>query len=106
MPSVKDEFERLKWLMNQGKQNERVTPAVLVKEAAANRVKNDGPKPKTRFIFDTGSPHAYSLLNKYKDLVLEICVNKSIGVDMLIRAWDELLFDDAAKLKAWLSEAE
>ena len=90
MPSVKEQFEALKIEIAKGNGEERCTPAILVRKAAADRVKNKGPRPKTIFRFETNSPIAYSDLNKYKDRVLHWAGNKSIGIEILIRAWREL----------------
>lgn len=103
MPSVKEEYERLKWLMNSGKENDRCTPVVLVKQAAKERIANKGPKPKTKFIFETNSPEAYSEFNREKDRVLETCGNKAVAVTLLIRAWEELTPE---KIAAQMAEGE
>jgi hypothetical protein len=103
MPQVCEEYERLKWLVSSGKGHERCTAVVLVRQEAKKRVENAGPKPKTRFIFETDSAAAYSELNREKDRVIEAAGNKSIGVSLLIRAWAEL---DEPRIKAWMAEGE
>lgn len=103
MPSVKEEFDRLKFLVSSGKGTERCTPVVLVRQEAKKRVENKGPKPRTRFIFDTDSAEAYSELNHEKDRVLETVGNKSIAVTLLIRAWHELTPE---KIAAQMAEGE
>lgn len=96
MPIVEEEFQRLKALMAAGKGQERCTPAIVVRQAAADRVANKpqpGKKRKTRFSFETDSPIFYSELNRFKDRVLHHAGNKAIGIELLIRAWRELTPD-------------
>lgn len=103
MSVVKEEYARLKALMAAGKGEEHCTPAIVVRDAVKERVAKPKPgqKKRTTFIFPTGSNDQYRELNIYKDRVIGWAQNKSIGTDVLIRAWRELT---PAIVQRWIEE--
>lgn len=92
MPTLKDEYARMQFLMSKGHGDERCTPVVLVEQEAKQRIANNGDKPKTRFTFETDSPQAYSDLNAEKDRYLRVIENKVVAIQIFIsalRAYDD-----------------
>ena len=98
MGTVREEFDRLKLLINTGKENE-VIHVVMTERVAAERRKN--PKRSTIFRFDALSPEAYSELHAEKDRIFKQVVNAPMAVDFLIRAWKELTEET---IKQWLKD--
>lgn len=59
----------------------------------AEREKNDGPKPKTRFQIELDDPGLYCQWNHEKDRIIGRVHNKSIALDFMYRAWRDALAD-------------
>jgi hypothetical protein len=85
VPIVKVELERLQKLVANGKGEEHCTPCVIPGDESAKRVQNK--TEKSRFIFETDSPHAYSQLNAAKDRVIRVIENKTVAVAVLAHLW-------------------
>ena len=81
MPRVIDELERLKFLVSKGRGDE-VCHVVLPAEDAKARVKNE--KQRTRVIWETDSPHAYSELNAEKDRYVSVVGNKTVAFSIML----------------------
>ena len=86
MATVSEEIARLKFLETKGRGRERCH-VVLIEEEARQRIKNDGPKPKTRFVMETDCPAMYSRFNELKDRWLA-CANKSVALSVMAERWD------------------
>jgi hypothetical protein len=89
MPSVTMAIEYLKHLESKGRGNAPVH-IVDIEEEAKARKQNDGPRPKTRFQIETDEPMLYAQLNDEKDRIISHVHNKSIALDLMLRAWQEL----------------
>jgi hypothetical protein len=89
MPTIQNEFERLKRLMEKGRGEERCTPIIIPADESKARVENAGPKPKTRFIFETDSPRFYSEFNAAKDRIIRVIENKTVAMECLIKLWTQ-----------------
>lgn len=92
MPSAADAKAQMEWMISKGRGNEKVH-VVLVEEIQKKRIKNDGPKPQTRFVLETDSPEAYSEMHLERDRIIRKCGNKSVAISLLIRAWRDALCD-------------
>lgn len=91
MATIAEERARLQFLEEKGCGQEKCH-VVLVEREARERIKNDGPKPKTQFRFETDDPEMYSRFNAQKDRWLRIG-NKSVAIDMMCRLWEEVSDD-------------
>ena len=89
MPSIDMGIEYLQQLRRQGRGTEKIH-IVLIEEEQKKRIKNEGPKPATKFVIETDSPEAYTELHKCKDFIIAHCKNKSVGITMMIWAWKQL----------------
>jgi hypothetical protein len=89
MPSKRAAIDWLKHEVSQGRGNEPCHIVDIVKEQKA-RIKNEGPKPKTRFQMETDDASLYGQLNFEKDRVIKRVRNKAIAIDLLYRAWRAL----------------
>ena len=97
MASLREEAERLKFLVGKGRGDEKIH-VVFVEEEAKARVENLGDKPKTRFCMETDSAEAYSDLNREKDRWIRAIGNKSVCISLMIQAWQQ--YDDAQLRRA------
>ncbi len=88
MATIDQEIERLQLLSGKGRGQEKCH-VILIEEEARERIKNDGPKPKTRFVMETDDPAMYSRFNAQKDRWLRVA-NKSVAIDMMCRLWEEV----------------
>jgi hypothetical protein len=86
MPSLEEVFEKVKFLMSKG-DNQRKCHFGLIDVEAKERQEN--PKGKTRFIFETDDAEMYKRMNAQKDRWLQLIPNKSVAVDMMCRVWEE-----------------
>jgi hypothetical protein len=59
----------------------------------AEREKNDGPSPKTRFQIELDDPSLYRQWNHEKDRIITRCHNKAIALDFMYRSWRDALAD-------------
>lgn len=60
---------------------------VDIKKEQAERIKNDGPRPKTKFVIETDSPEMYSAMNLEKDRIITRAKNKSVALSLMLTAW-------------------
>lgn len=86
MATVREEAERLKWLVSKGRGEEKAH-VVLIEEEARKRKENAGPRPKTRFVMETDDPEMYSRFNDLKDRWLRNR-NKSVALGVMADRWD------------------
>lgn len=70
-----------------------------IRKEEQKRIKNDGPKPITRFQMECDVPEAYTALHIEKQRIADHCrkvgIPKAIWVDLMARCWREGL-DNAA----------
>ena len=97
MPSVREEYERLKFLVEKHA-DERCTPVVLVEQEAKKRVANAGPQPKTRLVRELDSAHAYSEFNSEFDRYIHVCENKTVAISVMLAVLKSRSDDDLRKL--------
>lgn len=90
MPSVTAAIEYLKQLERKGRGMAPVH-IVDIEEEAKERIKNSGPKPKTRFQLELDDPELYCQWNASKDRIFHRVKNKPMALDLMWRAWDEAL---------------
>jgi hypothetical protein len=62
---------------------------VDVRKEQKKRVKNEAGS--TRFVLVCDTPEAYSELHAEKDRIIKHCVNKSLAISLMIRAWRDAL---------------
>jgi hypothetical protein len=86
MATISEELARLQILANKGRGEEKCH-VILIEQEARERIANAGPKPKTRFTFETDSPEMYSRLNLLKDRWLATA-NKSVALSVMASLWD------------------
>jgi hypothetical protein len=86
MATIAEERARLQFLEEKGCGQEKCH-VVLVEREARERIKNDGPKPKTRFVCETDDPAMYSRMNELKDRWFAIA-NKSVALSVMAKLWD------------------
>jgi hypothetical protein len=105
LATAKEEFERLKILINSGRGNE-VVHVVRVDEERKRRLANK-PKPtgkqQTRFVLDCGSPEAFVDVYKEWDRILLEVRNRTMAVDFVIRG---LRMVDKRQIDEWRNEGE
>lgn len=87
MGTIDSEYERLGFLRTKGRGQEKCH-IVLIEEEARERIKNPGPKPKTKFVVETDDPEMYSKLNELKDRWFANA-NKSVALSMMARLLDQ-----------------
>lgn len=97
MATVREEAARLQWLISKGRGEEKAH-VVLIEEEARKRKENAGPKPKTRFVWDTDFPGGYSELNGGKDRLMRVLVNKQIAVTVAAFLWNDVSEEMLKKL--------
>jgi hypothetical protein len=90
MPSKKMALEWLQSEVNKGRGDESCHVIDVAKEQR-ERIKNE--KRKTRFVLVCGDPDLCSRFDAEKDRIFKRVRNKSIMIDLMIRAWTEALSD-------------
>jgi len=88
MATIREEAARLRFLVRNGRGEEKAH-VVLIEEEARKRKENTGPKPKTRFQWDTDYPEGYSELNAGKDRLMQIIGNKQVAISIAAKLWLE-----------------
>lgn len=99
MATLKEERARLQFLEEHGHGEEKVH-VVFVEREAKERAKNDGPKPKTRFQWETDFAGGYSELNEGKDRLMRVIGNKQVAISVAAKLWlraDESLLRELAE---------
>lgn len=86
MATIDEEWRRLKFLAEHGRSQEKVHVAFIEVEAK-ERIKNDGPKPKTQFRLETDDPKLYSRANELKDRWFSVA-NKSVALSVMFELWN------------------
>jgi hypothetical protein len=99
VPSARAAYEKLKWMCEHGRENEKVH-VVMVEEEQKQRIAND--KRQTRMVLNCDDPDQYSRLEAHKDRIIRrIGGNKSMFLSLLEMAMGEYLSDAALdKLQA------
>ena len=96
--TVKEEFERLKALINAGKEQERIHIVYTDRDA---RKRQENPQKSTRIVFNTYSADAYAEFYKQKERYFKIAVDPHLAVDLMIRAL--AAFSDAT-VRDWVEQ--
>lgn len=96
---LREELARLQFLDEHGHGDEKLH-IVFVEREAKERAKNDGPKPKTRFQWETDTAEGYGELNAGKDRLMQIVGNKQVAISVAAKLWlkaDESLLRELAE---------
>lgn len=80
-------MEKLRFLSEKGRGSEKCH-IVFVEQDAKERIKNNGPRPKTQFRMETDDPGLYSRFNELKDRWFANA-NKSVALSVMARLWDQ-----------------
>jgi hypothetical protein len=88
MGSVRQEFEKLKYEISQGRGEQKIH-VTWVEKDQAERIKNN--KRVTKFVLETKDPDACSELHAEWERIIKRLHNKSICLDLVIRAWRDAL---------------
>lgn len=86
MATISEERARLQFLESKGRGDEKCH-LVLIEVEAAERIKNAGPRPKTKFVLETDQPDLYSKFNELKDRWLK-AANKSVALTVWVKLLD------------------
>jgi hypothetical protein len=89
MATLKEERARLQFLEEHGHGDEKVH-VVFVEREAQERIKNEAKGfklPKTRFQWETDIAEGYAELNKGKDRLIRLVVNKQVAVSIAAKLW-------------------
>jgi hypothetical protein len=73
----------------------------IVDHKSEKKRKAENPERSTRMVINAGSPEAWSALQLQKDRYVEIAVDPSIGILLMIRALQQ---QDDETLREWLRE--
>ena len=92
MPSKRMAIEWLQHEVSEGRGDEPCH-VVDIRREQRERIKNDGPKPKTRFQIELGDADLYREWNVEKERILHRARVKAIGLDIMLKAWQAM--DDA-----------
>lgn len=87
MASIREERKRLQALEERGHGDEKVH-VVFVERDAKERADNDGPKPKTRFQWETDTAEGYGDLNAGKDRLIRLIGNKQVAITIAAKLWN------------------
>lgn len=90
MPSALDARAQLDWMISHGRSDEKVH-LVLVEEEQKARIKNN--KRKQNFVLCTGDPDLCSEFESEKDRIFRKVHNKTLMLELMIRAWKQALAD-------------
>lgn len=104
MATVLEELARLRFLVKNGRGQEKCH-VVLIEEEARKRKENAGPKPKTRFQWETDFADGYSELNKGKDRLMRMIPNKQVAITVAGILWNETP-EDAVRRLAEMEQPE
>jgi hypothetical protein len=97
MATITEEILRLKSLENKGRGNEKCH-VVLIEEEAKARAENAGPKPKTRFQWETDTAAGYAELNRGKDRIMRVIENKMVAISVAAYIWNKVSEDKLRQL--------
>jgi hypothetical protein len=90
MAKVRQEYERLKWMVENG-HAEEVIHITYVERDQKERIKNN--KRVTKFVLECKDPDACSELHAEWDRIIRRVKNKSVALSLIVRAWQEALSD-------------
>ena len=90
MATVGQGYEKLKYMMEHGRAEEKIH-IVFVEQEQAERIKNE--KRKTRFVMNCDDPDLCSRLEAQKDRIFRKVKNKAVMLTLMERAWAEALSD-------------
>jgi len=90
MPSARLAYEKLKWMVEHGRAEE-VVHIVLVEQEQKERIKNK--KRKQNFVLCTGDPDLCSEFEAEKDRIFRRVRNKTLMLELMVRAWRDALSD-------------
>lgn len=90
MPNVRQGYEKLKYMMEHGRSEEKIH-IVFVEQEQAERIKND--KRKTRFVLNCDDPDLCASLEREKDRIFRRVKNKAVMLTLMERVWREALSD-------------
>lgn len=105
MPTLRQVYERSKWLLEHGTDPGEKTHFGLVAAENAERVRNK--KGKTRVQFEVDDPDLCSEFLAEKDRIIKRSGNKAVALSLMLRAWQQALADgEIDKLLAEQDSAE
>lgn len=84
MATITEEWQRLKFLAEHGRGDEKCH-IVFIEQEAKERIANT--KAKTKFVLETDSPDAYSRFNELKDRWFA-AINKSVAISLWLKLLD------------------
>lgn len=90
MPTARMALEKLKYMVEHGRAEEKVH-VVFVEQEQKERIANN--KRKTRFVLVCSDPDLCSEFEAAKDRIFRKCKVKAIMETFMIRAWNEALSD-------------
>jgi len=90
MPSARQGYEKLKYMVDHGQGDEKIH-IVFVEQEQKERIKNS--KRKQNFVLCTGDPDLCAKLEAEKDRIFRKVRNKSLMLTLMERAWSEALSD-------------
>ena len=90
MPSARAAYEKLKYMVEHGRSEEKVH-IVFVEQEQKERIANN--RRKTRFVLCTDDPDLCSKFEAHKDRIFRKIKNKAIMLSLMEKAWGEALHD-------------
>ena len=90
MPSARAAYEKLKYMVEHGRSEEKVH-IVFVEQEQKERIANN--RRKTRFVLCTDDPDLCSKFEAHKDRIFRKVKNKAIMLSLMEKAWGEALHD-------------
>jgi hypothetical protein len=90
MATVSQGYEKLKYMMEHGRAEEKIH-IVFVEQEQADRIKND--KRKTRFVLCCDDPDLCANLEAQKDRIFRKVKNKAVMLTLIERVLEEALSD-------------
>ncbi|HVI10512.1 MAG TPA: hypothetical protein VND65_19645 [Candidatus Binatia bacterium] len=87
MPSIHAAIEYLKALETKGRGQETVH-VVMVEQEQRERIKNPGPRKKTKFVLQTDDPMTFSQFHAERERIFKRCgMQKSIALFIMLEGW-------------------
>lgn len=87
MPSIRSAIEYLKELESKGRGNETIH-VVMVEQEQRERIKNPGPRPKTKFVLQCDDGPTFSAFHAERERIFKRCgMQKSIALFIMLEGW-------------------
>ena len=90
MATVRQGYEKLRWMAEHGQGEEKIH-IVFVEQEQKERIRNQ--KRKQNFVLCTGDPDLCSEFEREKDRIFRRVQNKTLMLELMVRAWREALSD-------------